>query len=120
MLALEIGLQALQQEFINGAVTHVYHNGKRWGRYLPNLTKDIKRIKALRKRSEDGFQLALQGSGKYNEVASPASVSGFIGQKETDLVAFYGNDFLEIVAIMEYWGLWSHTHELLSLTSSKH
>lgn len=120
MVALEIGRKALEEEFIAGAMRHVFHNGKRWGRYLPNLTKDLKRLQVLYKRSGNDWEIPIQGSGKYNEIATSASVSGWNGQKLTDLVAFHGNDFLEVIAILEYWGLWGHVDEILKLVPSKH
>ena len=116
MLALEASGRSLQRSIIDFAVSHVIRHEKRWGRYEMNLTKDLKRIKVLLKRSAGE---AILQTEKYG-AASPAQTSGWIGQKETDLVAFYGNDFLEVVAIMEYWGLWQYlAKELPALMPSK-
>lgn len=117
MLALEVGRKAMNAAIIEMAMSHVFRNGKRWGRYIPNLPKDLKRLQALLKRSEADWSLILEGTGA--EVASPAQTTGWIGQKKTDLLAVYGNDFLEVVAIMEYWQLWQYSSELLALTASK-
>lgn len=118
MLALEVGRKAMNEAIIEAAMGHVFRNGKRWGRYVPNLPKDLRRIQTLLKRSEADWGLLLKGTGAGE--ASPSQTSGWIGQKETDLLAVYGNDFLEVVAILEYWHLWQYSSEILaSLAVSK-
>ena len=107
MLKLEVGRLGLQKEVIKFAMNHVIRNGKRWGRYSMDLTKDIKRIQALVRRSRRDWELALEGSNPLVTPTTPADVTGWNGQVTSDLVAFYGNDLLEIIAILEYWGLWS-------------
>ena len=111
MLNLEAGMNGLNKQIIEFAISHVIRNNKRWGRYEMDLSKDLKRLKKILKRS--GMRGILES--EKEEVASPASVSGWCGQKKSDLVAFYGNDFLEVVAILEYWGLWQFSNELTQI-----
>jgi hypothetical protein len=107
MLKLEVGRLGLQKEIIKVALHHVIRNGKRWGRYEMDLQKDIKRLQTLVRRSRRDWQLALEGSNPLATPVTPASISGWSGQEKGDLVAFYGNDILETIALLEYWGLWS-------------
>lgn len=107
MLKLEVGSLGLQKEVIKFAVSHVIRDGKRWGRYPMNLQKDIRRIQLLIRRSRHDWQIALQGSDPLAAPTTPSNVSGWNGQVTSDFVAFYGNDILEVIALMEYWSLWS-------------
>lgn len=107
MLKLEVSRESLNKEVIKFAVAHVIRNGKRWNRYAMDLSKDIKRIQTLIRRSRREWEIALEGSSPLATSTTPADVTGWNGQVTSDFVAFYGNDILEVIALLEYWGLWS-------------
>lgn len=113
MLALEASYFGLNQMVIEKASQHVIREGKRWGRYPMDMGKDLKRLKILLRRS--ATRAILESSDDF----TPEAVSGWCGQKSTDLVAFYGNDFLEVIAIINYWGLWEYSDELLTLQAGR-
>ena len=114
MLKLEIGKFGLQKEIIHFAVNHVIRNCRRWGRYPMNYCKDIKRLAVLWKRSAADWSLLLDEVTCGKDI-TPQEVNGWSGQKREDLIARYGNDLLEVIAIMEYWGLWRYTNEIKKL-----
>ena len=110
MLKLEVGRLGLQKEIIKFALHHVIRNGKRWGRYEMDLSKDCKRVKTLLHRTTP-----KRWQEACNMEAPPIldTLTGFKKQNRNDLIAFFGNDLLEVIAIMEYWGLWQYSSEFL-------
>ena len=114
MLKLEVGRLGLQKAVVDFAIAHVIRNGKRWGRYQMNYCKDIKRLAVLCRRSGKEWDLLLEES-KYGKDITPQEVNGWIGQKREDLIARYGNDLLEVIAIMEYYQLWQYSSEIKQL-----
>lgn len=111
MLVLN-GMIGVTASIIETASEYIIRNGKRFNRYELNLTKDLSRIKFLLKRSgqtrEDFTALAIHET-------TPQRISGWDGWNENDRRALIGSDFAEVVALMEYWGLWQHSQELLQL-----
>ena len=106
------GTNGVTTSIIKTASEYVIRNGKRFSRYEMNLTKDLGRIKFLLKRSgqtkEDFTSLAIHKT-------TPQRISGWDGWNDNDRRALIGSDFAEVIALMEYWGLWQHSQELLQL-----
>ena len=111
MLMLQ-GSNGINASIISTASEFVIRNGKRWNRYPLNLTKDINRIKFLLKRSasckEDFTDVVVKET-------TPQRLTGWDGWNDNDKRALIGSDFAEVVALIEYWGLWQHSRELLAI-----
>lgn len=106
---LEADLFSVNQAFIDACVAYTIRNGKRFNRYELNLTKDLKRIKFLLKRSLKDFPLV------WNEVQETFGVSGWKDINLSDLKIPASADYAEVIALTEYWSLWGVTGELLQL-----
>jgi hypothetical protein len=100
----------VNRAFVEACTAYTIRNGKRFNRYDLNLTKDLKRIKFLLKRSWDRFPLVMK------EIQETFGVSGWKDINLSDLKVPASADFAEIIALIEYWGLWGSTNEILALT----
>ena len=114
VIALEANVFSVNQAFIQACVTYVIRNEKRFNRYKLNLTKDLRRIKFLLKRSWRHFPLV------WEEMQETFGVSGWKDISIADLKAPATADYVEIIALIDYWGLWQSAGELLTLVPSKH
>lgn len=111
---LQADIFAVNQSFINTCVAYVIRNDKRFNRYQMNMTKDIKRIRFLLKRSLKDFPLV------WEEVQKTFGINGWKNISVADLKAPASADYAETIALIEYWGLWQAVDELLALVPSKH
>lgn len=93
----------ISQKTINKAMSYVIRNNKRWGRYEMNFQKDTKRLKQLLiTHGYKGLTTTKQKDIKLN------TITGWAGQQQFDIVASNNTEFLEIVAIIEYYNLWTY------------
>ena len=106
---LKADIFSVNQAFINACVTYVVRNGKRFSRYELNLSKDLKRIKFLLRRSLKDFPLV------WEEVQDTFGVSGWKDINLSDLKVPASADYAECIALIEYWGLWQAVGEILQL-----
>lgn len=106
---LQADIFSVNQAFINACVKYVIRNEKKFNRYELNLTKDLRRIKALLKRSYKDFPLV------WEEMQETFGVSGWKDISIADLKAPATADYAEIIALMEYWSLWNYSSEILKL-----
>lgn len=109
MLLLNESMSHINPELIQACVEYVIRDGKRWRRYTLHMGKDIKRIRALLKRSENDFYRIME---VYSE---NSGISGWTPWNDQDAKCFATADWAECVALMEYWSLWSYTNEILKL-----
>lgn len=109
MLLLNESLMGLNEALIEACTVYVIREGKRFNRYPLHLSKDIKRINFLWKRSGANFPLIRE------ELEERFGISGWKVINLADLKTVASADFAEVVALMEYWGLWNFSHEILKL-----
>lgn len=110
---LEADLFSVNQAFIDACVAYTIRNGKRFNRYELNLTKDLRRVKFLLRRSLKDFPLV------WEEVQETFGVSGWKDINLSDLKVPASADYAETIALIEYWGLWQAVGELIALVPSK-
>lgn len=113
-LELEANVFSVNQAFINACVAYTIRNGKRFNRYELNLSKDLRRVKFLLKRSLKDFPLV------WEEVQDTFGINGWKDINLSDLKIPASADYAETIALIEYWGLWQSVDELLALVPSKH
>ena len=106
---LEADVFSVNQAFIDACVAYTIRNGKRFNRYELNLTKDVRRIKFLLRRSFKDFPLV------WGEIQETFGISGWKDISIADMKAPASADYAEAIALIEYWGLWQAVGELLSL-----
>lgn len=91
----------ISQKIIDKAMNFVIRNNKRWGRYKLDKRKDIKRITDLIIKN------GIHGILKSNQERYTAStVSGWAGQRHTDVIITLNCEYLEVIALINYWNLW--------------
>lgn len=109
MIMLNESLMGLNEKLIEACTAYVIRNGKRFNRYQLHLGKDVKRIGFLWKRSGANFPLVRE------ELEATFGVSGWQAVNLADIKCVASTDFAECVALMDYWGLWGYTSEILKL-----
>jgi hypothetical protein len=109
MLLLNESIMNLNAELIKACVSYVIRDGKRFKRYPLHLGKDIKRIDFLWKRSSANFPLVRE------ELEATFGVSGWKAVSLADFKTVASADFAEVVALMEYWGLWGYFSQIVKL-----
>lgn len=93
----------ISQKTINKAMNYVIRNNKRWGKYPMNREKDINRITKLLVTNK------MQGLLECTkDKLSKNIISGWSGQRKNDIIITYNSNFLEIVALINYWNLWEY------------
>jgi hypothetical protein len=111
---LQADVFSVNQTFIDACVAYTIRNNKRFNRYELNLTKDLRRIKFLLRRSLKDFPLV------WSEVQETFGISGWKNISIADLKAPATADYAETIALIEYWGLWQAIGELLSLVPARY
>lgn len=111
---LQADIFSVNQAFTNACVAYTIRNGKRFNRYELNLSKDIKRIKFILKRSWKDFPLV------WEEVQETFGTSGWKDINLSDLKVPATADYAECIALIEYWGLWQSVEELLTLVPARY
>lgn len=113
VVLLQADIFNVNQAFVNACVSYTIRNEKRFNRYELNLTKDIKRVKFLLKRSYKDFPLVWQ------EVNNTFGINGWKDINLSDLKIPASADYAECIALIDYWGLWQSVNEIIALMPSK-